>query len=67
MEKDRQVTYVKSRAEIVEMMEKLYDLMMNHKADPARIIIMTDVLDWVISDSDYLEDFIKEREKNDIN
>lgn len=63
---DRQVTFVKNRAEIVEMMEKLYGLMMKHKVDPVRIIIMTDVLDWVISDSDYLEQFIKDCEESNV-
>lgn len=62
MEKDRQVTFVKSRTEIVEMMEKLYKLNSQHKIDLAKVIIITDALDWVISDSNYLDDLISDCE-----
>ncbi len=67
MGKDRQVTFVRSRAEIVEMMEKLYGLMFHSELDPARIIVMTDTLEWVISDSNYLEELINNYTKEEEN
>lgn len=62
MEKERNVTFVRNRTEIVEMMEKLYNLMFQHKIDPVKVMIITDTLDWVISDSSYLEDLISDCE-----
>lgn len=64
MEKD--VMYVRNRTEIVEMMEKIYGLIKEGKIDVVRGIVITDVLDWVISDSDCLEQLVEESEKHGI-
>ena len=62
------VTFVKDRKTIVDMMEKLYDLAKRKKIDLLRVIVMTDVLNWVVEkDDDYLEQIVEDCEKlNDI-
>ena len=60
------VTFVKDRKTIVDMMEKLYDLSKRKKIDMLRVIVMTDVLNWVIEEDDhFLEQIIEDCETND--
>lgn len=65
---DRNVTFVKDRKTIVDMMEKLYELGRAGKIDMLRVIVTTDVLNWVVEKDDkYLEQIVKDCEKfNDI-
>ncbi len=58
------INYVKSRKQIIDMMEELYKLGREGKMDLTRVLVMTDVLNWVVEEDDtYLEQAIKDCEK----
>lgn len=60
------VTFVKDRKTIVDMMEKLYEKAKQRKIDLLRVIVMTDVLNWVIEEDDnFLEQLLEDCETND--
>lgn len=47
---------IKTRQEIIDKMEEIYKMLKEHKqVDIPRAILATDVLDWVLGESDYLD------------
>lgn len=55
---------MKTKKEIVEMIDKLYTILNNHPEQTLRIITYTDCLSWVLGE-DYLDQYIKEIECQD--
>lgn len=55
---------MKTKKEIVEMIDKLYTILSNHPEQTLRIITYTDCLSWVLGE-DYLDQYIKDIECQD--
>ena len=47
---------VKSRREIVDAMERLYDMLKENKLPIEYVIPITNTLDWVLGENTYLEE-----------
>lgn len=55
---------IRTKKEIVEMIDKLYSILQSHPEQTLRIITYSDCLSWVLGE-DYLDQFIKDIESQE--